>query len=197
MAAQIAGGIATLHPRTACSASVVLCIVYLCFSLACIPDVIAATNVYEKYGGTFFVFFSYFCGAVALYAATDPDNARALLVGHLVRFGFGVCAISFTLGQLLLLRETAQLVPKWIPPSQMFWALLTTIAFAVAAIAILVNRQARLALLLMTLMLALFGLLVWVPHVIAQPHTHYTWYATVGCPIRLHGRPVLTRNDSH
>ena len=175
MAAQIAGGIAMLHPRSARPASVVLCTVYLCFSLACIPDVIAAANVYEKYGGTFFVFFSYFCGAVALYAATDADTARTLLVGRLARLGFGVCAISFTLGQLLLLRETAQLVPKWIPPSQMFWAVLTTIAFAVAALAILVNRQARLALLLMTLMLALFGLLVWVPHVVAQPRAHFFW----------------------
>lgn len=175
MAAQIAGGIAILHPRTARPASIVLCIVYLCFSFACIPDVIAAANVYEKYGGTFFVFFSYFCGAVALYAATDADASRALLVGRLARFAFGVCTISFTLGQLLLLRETAQLVPKWIPPDQMFWAVLTTIAFAVAAIAILANRQARLAMFLMTIMLALFGALVWVPRVIAQPRTHFNW----------------------
>ena len=175
MAAQIAGGLGMLYGRTARAASVVLGAVYLCFSLACLPDVIAATNIYEKYGGSFFVFFSYFCGAVALYAATDADTARTLLVGRLARLGFGVCAISFTLGQLLLLRETAQLVPKWIPPSQMFWAVLTTIAFAVAALAILVNRQARLALLLMTLMLALFGLLVWVPHVVAQPRAHFFW----------------------
>ena len=35
----------------------------------------------------------------------------------------------------------------------MFWAMLTTIAFALAAIAILINRPARLALRLMTFML--------------------------------------------
>ncbi|HZU43620.1 MAG TPA: hypothetical protein VE994_13165, partial [Terriglobales bacterium] len=43
------------------------------------------------------------------------------------------------------------------------------------AIAILINRQARLAIRLMTLMLALFGLLVWIPRLIARPHTHFTW----------------------
>jgi len=55
----------------------------------------------------------------------------------------------------------------------MFWAILTTIAFALAAIAILTNRQARLAIRLMTLMLALFGVLVWVPRLIAHPEAHF------------------------
>jgi len=175
MAAQVAGGIGMLHARTARSASVVLGIVYLCFSLACVPDIIAAANIYDKYGGSFFLFVSLFCGAIALYAATEADAARAVVFGRLARFGLGVCAISFTLGQMLLLRETAHLVPKWIPPSQMFWAILTTIAFALAGVAILINRQARLAMRLMTLMLALFGVLVWVPHLIAHPKAHFNW----------------------
>ncbi len=29
------------------SASVLLCVIYLCFSLACIPDIIAASNIYR------------------------------------------------------------------------------------------------------------------------------------------------------
>lgn len=175
MAAQIAAGIGILYPRTAHAASMALCTVYLCFSLACVPDIIAATNIYEKYGGSLFVFFSFFCGAIALYGVTESNGTRALLIGRLARIGFGVCAISFTLGQLLLLRETAQLVPRWIPPGQMFWAVLTTIAFAAAAVATLANREARLALRLTMLMLALFGVLVWGPHVIAQPRAHFFW----------------------
>jgi hypothetical protein len=175
MTAQIAGGIGIHYPRTARLASVVLCVVYLCFSLACIPDIIAATNIFERYGGSFFQFFSLLCGAIALYAATEKNAVRAVAFGRMARLGLGVCAISFTLGQGLLLRETAQLVPKWIPPNQMFWAILTTIAFALAAIAILMNRQARLAMRLMTLMLALFGVVVWVPHLIAHPEAHFNW----------------------
>jgi hypothetical protein len=175
MTAQIAGGIGIQHPRTARLASVVLCALYLCFSLTCIPDIIAASNSYERYGGSFFVFFSLFCGAIALYASTEANAARAVVLGRLVRLGLGVCAISFTLGQILLPRETAQLVPKWIPPSQMFWAILTTVAFGLAAIAILINRQARRAMRLMTLMLALFGVIVWVPRLIADPKAHFNW----------------------
>ncbi len=175
MAAQIAGGIGTQYPRTGRLASIVLCVVYLCFSLACVPDIIAASNIYDKYGGSFFLFFSLLCGAIALYAAADADADRAVVFGRVARIGLGICAISFTLGQALLLRETAGLVPKWIPPNQMFWAILTTVAFALAAIAILINRQARLAMRLMTLMLALFGVMVWVPLLIAHPKAHFNW----------------------
>jgi hypothetical protein len=175
MTAQIAGGIGMLYPSTRRLAAVVLCIVYLCFSLACVPDIIAAANIYDKFGGSFFVFFSLLCGAIALYAATGADAERKIVVGRLARVGLGVCAISFTLGQALLLRETASLVPKWIPPNRMFWAIFTTVAFGLAAVAILINRQARLAIRLMTLMLALFGLLVWVPRLIAHPQAHFNW----------------------
>jgi uncharacterized membrane protein YphA (DoxX/SURF4 family) len=175
MIAQIAGGIGIMFPRTARPASIVLCVVYLCFSLACVPDIIAAVNVYDKYGGSFFLFFSLVCGTVALYGATGPDAASGVVLNRVARLGLGVCAISFALGQALLLPDTAHLIPKWIPGNQMFWALFTTIAFALAAIAILANRLARLAMRLMTLMLALFGVLVWLPHVIAHPQAHFNW----------------------
>jgi hypothetical protein len=175
MAAQIAGGIAMQHPRTARLASIILGVVYLLFSLACVPSIIDAPNLFERYGGSFFQQFSLLCGAIALYAATQTDAARAVTFGRLARLGLGVSAISFTLSQILYLRLTADLVPKWIPPNQMFWAILTTIAFALAALAILINRQARLATRLMTLMLGLFGMLVWIPRLIAHPEAHSNW----------------------
>jgi hypothetical protein len=175
MIAQIAGGIATLHPRTARSASIVLGVVYFCFSLACIPGIIAASNIYDRYGGSFFVLFSLLSGAIALFAATEANAARATMLGRLARLGLGVCAISFALGQILLPHETASLVPKWIPPDQRFWAILTTIMFGLAAIAILVNRQARMAARLMGLMLAAFGVLVSLPLLVAHPKAHFIW----------------------
>ena len=175
MSAQIAGGIGMQYPRTARLAAVVLGVVYSLFSLSNIPEIIAASNPYERYGGSFFQFFSLLCGAIALYAATEANAARALAFGRRARLGLGVCAISFALGQMLLLRETADLVPSWIPPNQMFWAILTTIAFALAAIAILINCQSRLAMRLMTLMLALFGVLVWIPRLITHPKAHLNW----------------------
>ncbi len=172
--AQIAAGIGMLFPRTARLASIVLGVVYGLFSLACIPGIIAAPRVYAQYGG-FFEWFSLVCGAIAVYAATETDAARSATLGRVARLGLGLCAVSFTLAQIVYLRFTASLVPTWIPPNQMFWTILTTIAFALAAVAILINRQARLAMRLMTLMLALFGILVWIPALIAHPHEHGNW----------------------
>ena len=174
MIAQIAGGIGMQSPRTARLASIVLGIVYLLFSLASIPGILAAPAVYFHYGN-FFEQFCLLCGAIALYAATERNAARAVAFSRVARLGLGVCALSFTLSQILYLPATADLVPKWIPPNQTFWALLTTVAFALAAIAILSNRQAPLAIRLLTLMLALFGVLVWIPRLIAHPEAHLNW----------------------
>jgi hypothetical protein len=177
MIVQIAGGIGMQHPRTAHLASIVLIVTYSLFSLACVPGIIAAPATYVHYG-SFFEQFSLLCGAIALYAATEGNAARAAAFGRAARLGLGVCAISFTLSQILYLPATADLVPKWMPPNQTFWAILTTIAFGLAAISILIHRHARLAIRLMTLMLALFGVLVWIPRLIAHPEAHLNWSET-------------------
>ncbi len=174
MAGQIAGGIGIQYPRAAHLASIVLGIVYFLFSLACIPGILAAPAVYVNYG-SFFEQFSLLSGAIGLYAATEANAARAAAFGRAARLGIGVCAVSFTLSQIFYLSATAGLVPKWIPPNQTFWAILTTIAFALAAIAILIHRQASLASRLLTFMLAVFGVLVWIPRLIAHPEAHLNW----------------------
>jgi len=90
-------------------------------------------------------------------------------------YSFGICVVSFTLEQLFYLSETARLVPKWIPPGQMFWAMATTIAFALAAVALLTGFMARLASRLTTAMIVGFGLLVWLPALFADPHSSLNW----------------------
>jgi hypothetical protein len=170
MVALLVGGVGLLLPQTARPASIVLIFVYSLCSLACVPGIIAHPKIYAEYG-SFFEQFSLLCGAFAVLAAIGGNKA----LGRIARVGLGLCAISFTLAQVFYLQFTASLVPTWIPPSQMFWTILTTIAFGLAAIAILINAQARLAMRLMTLMLALFGLLVWVPQVIAHPEAHGNW----------------------
>ena len=177
MAAQIFGGIGMQVPRTTRLASIVLSVVYLVFSLACIPGIVATPSVYAQYG-SFFEQFCILCGAIALYAATEVNAGRALLFGRVARLGLGICTISFAAAQVVYFRFTASLVPRWIPPNQMFWAIVTTIAFALAAIAILINLRARLAMHLMGLMVALFGVLVWVPRLIAHPEAHLNWSET-------------------
>jgi uncharacterized membrane protein YphA (DoxX/SURF4 family) len=45
MTLQIAGGVGVLIPRGARTSAVILCFVYLCFLLACVPAIIKAPGV--------------------------------------------------------------------------------------------------------------------------------------------------------
>lgn len=174
MIAQIVGGLGLMVPRTARPASILLGIVYALFSLAAIPGIIAAPKIFGQYDG-FFEQFCMLCGAIAVYAVTDPDPARSATLGRAARIGLGLSAVSFTLAQVVYPHETASLVPTWIPLSATFWTIFTTVAFALAAVAILSNVKARVAIHLLTLMLVLFGVLVWIPLLIAHPETHANW----------------------
>lgn len=174
MTLQISGGLGIMIPRAVRPSSVVLCFVYICFLLACVPAIIKAPAAYDSYPN-FFEQLSILCGALALYAATSANAAAPRGFGQIVRLGFGVATISFTVTQIFYFRFTVAAVPRWIPPNQKFWAILTTVAFGLAALAILINRHARLALRLMALMTALFGALVWVPGLVVHPKSHSHW----------------------
>jgi hypothetical protein len=174
MVALIAGGIGILFPRIVGAASSVLVVVYGLFALACVPGIVAAPKVFGEYDG----FFEQFCllsGAIALYAVTNASAARSATLRLMARIGLGLSTISFTLAQIIYPGATVSLVPKWIPPNQTFWADLTTVAFALAAVAMLINVRARLAMGLMAAMLVIFGVLVWIPLLLAHPETHGNW----------------------
>jgi len=174
--ALVFGGAAMQFRRTAKAAAIVLSVVYLVFALECVPGIAAAPQIYNSWGN-FFEQFSLLTGAAIVYAGLSLAWSRETLnrVGRLL---LGICTASFTLEQAVYLHATASLVPKWFPPSQMFWAVATTVLFALAAVALLANCMALLATRLLTMMLVLFGLLVWVPLFLSDPHSHTNWSET-------------------
>jgi hypothetical protein len=104
---------------------------------------------------------------IVLGATISNQGPRGLArIGYVF---FGVCVISFTTAQVVYFSITKNLVPKWIPPGQSFWAIATTIAFGLAALALLSGRSALLASRLLTIMLVGFGLLVWLPIIVSDP----------------------------
>jgi hypothetical protein len=172
-AAQIFGGAAIQFRRTAKAGAAVLGAVYLVFALLCVPQIVAKPQIYNSWGN-FFEQFSLVTGAAIVYARLSSAWSGETL-NRIGRILLGICTASFTLEQAFYLGPTASLVPKWLPPSQMFWAVTTTVLFALAAVALLTNRMALLATRLLTVMLVIFGLLVWVPLVISDPHSHTNW----------------------
>jgi hypothetical protein len=175
-AALIFGGAAIQFRRTAKTGAAVLGAVYLVFALQCLPRILATPQIYNSWGN-FFEQFSLVAGAAIAYASLSSAWSRETS-NRIGRLLLGICTASFALEQALYLDATAHLVPKWLPPSQMFWAVTTTVFFALAAVALLTNRMALLATRLLTMMLVSFGLLVWVPLLLSDPRSHTNWSET-------------------
>jgi uncharacterized membrane protein YphA (DoxX/SURF4 family) len=115
-------------------------------------------------------------GGLIVYAAhAKIDAVLASRLTRVARMAFGICALVFGAAHFLYMNLTAPLVPKWLPPSQEFWAYVTGIAHIAAGVAILTGVQARLAAILLTIMFASFTVLVHVPMVLATPSNHWIW----------------------
>jgi uncharacterized membrane protein YphA (DoxX/SURF4 family) len=114
-------------------------------------------------------------GLIVYSTAARIDAALAARLTRLGRLAFGTCALVFGGAHFVYLKNTAPLVPKWLPPTQEFWAYATGVGFLAAGVAILSGVQARLAAILLTGMLASFGLLANGPVLLADPSSHWNW----------------------
>lgn len=159
MVALLASAVVLAAPAGARMGSISLGALYAIFTLACIPAIVSAPRAFDAYDG-FFEQVAILCGATAVLA---PSAAR---------IGLGLSAVSFAAAQIVYFGVTAAMVPAWIPFGQTFWAVLTTAAFGLAAIALIFNLRARLAAALTASMVAAFGVLVWIPQLASHPGAH-------------------------
>ena len=115
-------------------------------------------------------------GGLIVYADTARiDPALAARLTRLGQLAFGVCALLFGGAHFFYMNLTVPLVPKWLPPSQTFWAYATGIGHIAAGVAILTGVRARLAAILLTAMYVSFTLLVHLPMLLADPSSHWIW----------------------
>lgn len=172
---ELVGGVAVQWKKTARAGAIVLFIIYLFFALLWLPFITKAPLTYGGWG-SFFEQFSLVGGALIVYSSVESVNSvaneRIARIGYIF---FGICVISFTLEQALYLSATAGFVPKWMPPGQMFWAVATTIALALATISLFTGRLALLTSRLLTVMIICFGVFVWLPILFSDPHSMFNW----------------------
>jgi uncharacterized membrane protein YphA (DoxX/SURF4 family) len=114
-------------------------------------------------------------GLIVYAANASIDTALAARLTRLGQLTFGVCALLFGAAHFFYMDLTVPLVPKWLPPSQAFWAYATGVGHIAAGIAILTGIQSRLAAILLTAMYASFTPLVHLPMLLADPSAYVNW----------------------
>src|SRR5271154_7158438 len=92
-AALIFGGAAIQFRRTAKTGAAILAAVYLVFALLCLPQIVAAPQIYNNWGN-FFEQFSLVTGAAIVYARLSPAWSGETL-NRVARILLGACSASF------------------------------------------------------------------------------------------------------
>jgi uncharacterized membrane protein len=113
--------------------------------------------------------------ATAAQINEQIDAAFAARLSHLGQLAFGVCTLIWGGAHFIYMNLTAPLVPKWLPPGQVFWGYVTGVCFLAAGLAIVSGLWARLAAILLTAMVASFGLLANGPMLVSDPSIHWNW----------------------
>jgi uncharacterized membrane protein YphA (DoxX/SURF4 family) len=176
--AFLIAGLAMQWRRSAVLGALALTALYtLGVILLHVPRVIAHPSVFVNWSGVAEQLALVAGGLVAYACCAQLEVARAERLSRIGRLMFGVCLIVFGLAHLVYLGPTAELVPKWLPPGQTFWAYATAAGHFAAGIAILCGVLARTAAILLTGMFVVFGILVHAPTIFADPHTHFNWAA--------------------
>lgn len=114
-----------------------------------------------------------------VWFAGDRDRQRLGLFAddrgiRIARALYGLSLVPFGLAHFRYLDATTVLIPDWLP-AHAAWAYLTGATFIAAGLAVTIGVFPRLAAALSTLQLGLFGLIVWVPRVLAGAVNDFQW----------------------
>ena len=182
---SLASGVGLLWQRTAAPAArVLLASLLFWFLLFRVRDIFRAPAAQDSWSGWGEIGVMV-AGAWVLYSwfAADWDRQHlGFAIGQqglrIARVLYGLAMIPFGVAHFTYLKETAALVPGWLP-WHMVLAYFFGCAFLAAGVSVLFDVCARLAVALSALQIGMFTLLVWVPIVAAGSKDRFVWSETV------------------
>jgi uncharacterized membrane protein YphA (DoxX/SURF4 family) len=172
----VLAGLAVNFGRTASLGALALAAFFiLCVLALHVPAAARQPMVWVSYEGIAEVMVMALGGLLAFTLVPGAGEARDAAIFRIVRPLFGACLMVFGTSEFVYSAFTASLVPAWLPPSQLFWTYATGAAQIAAGLAILSGVKARLAAILLTAMYLIFGLIVHLPRVVADPSAAGRW----------------------
>lgn len=172
-ATEALSGLALLWRRTAASGAIALAILFaIGVVLLHVPKVVAHPLSPGPWGGVAEQSALVAGGLLAFAMAVEIDSIVFYRTCWIL---FGLCCLVFGMEHFAYENDTAQLVPKYLPFDQVFWARLTGTAHIAAGLGILTGIRARLAAQMLTAMFLAFQVLVHVPALLHDPSAHFNW----------------------
>lgn len=95
---------------------------------------------------------------------------------RMARILFAISLIPIGLSHMVYVKDTAQLVPAWLP-SRLGWAYVTGVGQMACGVGVLFSIFPRTAAATEAGMLSIFTLLVWVPAIVGAPKARLSWTA--------------------
>ncbi len=182
-AVSLASGVGLVLRRTAgYAARVLLAYLVLWVLVFRVHDIIKAPGEFGSWDGCAETV-TIVAGAWVLYAWFAAGFATGDKGVRIARVLYGVVMIPFALAHFIYVKETAALVPSWLP-AHVALAYVTGAAFLAAGAAVLSGMYARLAAALSALQIGLFTVLVWVP-IVAQGSTSAFVWSELGISVAL------------
>jgi uncharacterized membrane protein len=175
---MFAGGIGLLFRRSAAISVRILFPCLLIWLLLKVPAVVAKPLVeanWESLGEVAVLT----AGGLALLATLAGQGAGLKVATgeygiRIARYLFAAALLAIGPSHFVYSRETAALVPAWLPVPTA-WAYLTGAGHIAAGLGVLFSIYARLAAMMEAGMLTVFTILVWIPAVLSPAATSFSW----------------------